>query len=143
MNFEEIVNILAAKFFVILPIALTVLQIAPIKVNPWGAVFKWIGSNINGELHENLKLLEVKVERIRQDTEDRALTDMRWHILNFARSCRNGETHTSEQWQHVIAQARKYEKMVEDRDLDNGVIQENTRFIREIYNQLAKEGRIL
>ena len=34
--------------------AVTVIEIVPIKINPWKTLFHWIGNCINGELKESL-----------------------------------------------------------------------------------------
>lgn len=121
---------------------LSLIQITPLKLNPWDSILRWVGRRINGELEDKVGSLEGKVEDVRRDCEERAISDMRWHILNFAYTCRNSEDHTKEQWHHVLDQAKKYELYIEEHELDNGVIEEDTKYIRELYNRLSKEGRI-
>lgn len=102
----------------------TVLEISPIKINPW----KWIGNLIFGDVNKSLN-------ELKKDFEDNKADTMRWNILNFARSCRSGEEHSEEEWNHAIAQLKKYETLCEERHIENGVIEENAVFLRELYHK--------
>jgi len=142
MQLLELLQIIDVKILVVLPVLLTIVQIAPIKLNPWDNLFRWVGRKLNSEIHDKFEQLEERVEQVRKDTEERAIADMRWHILNFARTCRIGEEHTKEQWNHVLDQIEKYEKFIRDHDLTNGVIKQDTLYIRDLYTRLSNEGRI-
>lgn len=138
MQIKEISSIIVVSALIVF----SVIQIVPIKINPWDRILGWIGRKINGELEKKVTSLRDEVEHVRKDSEERAVSDMRWHILNFAYTCRNNEDHTKEQWNHVLDQAKKYEVYIKEHNLDNGVIEEDTKYIRELYNRLSKEGRI-
>ena len=49
----------------ILLAVLTVIQIAPIKINPWSALAKAIGRAINGEVIAKVDRLETEVQAMR------------------------------------------------------------------------------
>ena len=141
LSIFEIKDVSSVIVFVLFML-LSLIQIAPIKMNPWDKIFKWIGKRVNAELEAKVILLEQQIETTRKDNEERVISDMRWHILNFACACRNSETHTKEQWNHVLTQAKKYELYIKEHELDNGVIEEDTKYIRELYRNLSKEGKI-
>ena len=141
IDFVRIASTSATIWFVI-PALLTLIQITPIKINPWDTLLQWLGRKFVGELCGELERLERQIEQVQKDTEERIVTDMRWHILNFARRCRMNEHHTKEQWNHVLSQAKKYEIYITEHKLENGVIEEDTKYIRELYNKLSKEGKI-
>lgn len=108
--------------------AVTLVEIAPIKVNPWGALLKWVGNIINGDLKADLSTLK-------KDFEESKADSMRWNILNFSRSCRYGEEHSEEEWSHVISQIKLYEAFCEERKIENGVIEETSVYLRELYHE--------
>lgn len=108
--------------------AVTVVEIAPIKLNPWGALLKWVGDIINGDLKADLSTLK-------KDFEESKADSMRWNILNFSRSCRYGEEHSEEEWSHVISQIKLYEAFCEERKIENGVIEETSVYLRELYHE--------
>ena len=108
--------------------AITLIEIAPIKINPWAALFKWIGKMINGDLRE-------QVMELKRDFEKKNVEDMRWEILNFANTCRRGTNHSKDEWRHVMDQLYDYEKYTEKKGITNGVIEEDAHFLRELYHE--------
>ena len=108
--------------------AVTVIEIVPIKINPWKTLFHWIGTCINGELKESLS-------EMKRDFEETKAQDKRWHILNFANTCRNGVLHSKDEWQHVISELSEYEAYTEKKGITNGVIEEDAKYLRELYRE--------
>ena len=113
---------------------ITIFEITPIKVNPWKRIFKWIGTAINGELIKEIEHLKKDVSTIKNDQQEDNAENMRCRILSFARSCRRHEYHDTEEWNNIISQIKKYETYVEERGIDNGVIEENAAYLRELYH---------
>ena len=110
---------------------ITIFEVSPIKINPW----KWIGRAINSELIKKLDQVEKDVATIKKDQEEDNAENMRSQILSFAASCRRHEHHDAEEWNHIIAIIKRYETYVEERNIDNGVIEENAAFLRELYHK--------
>lgn len=115
--------------------AITLFEIVPIKINPWSTLFRWIGKAINGELKEQLSDLSSDVSELKSDFEMKKAEDMRWEILEFANTCRIGNEHSKDEWRHVMNQVSEYEEYTERKGITNGVIEEDTRFIRELYHE--------
>lgn len=115
--------------------AITLFEIVPIKINPWSTLFRWIGKAINGELKEQLSDLSSDVSELKSDFEMKKAEDMRWEILEFANACRIGNEHSKDEWRHVMNQVSEYEEYTERKGITNGVIEEDTRFIRELYHE--------
>ena len=109
---------------------MTFVEVVPIKIRPWTALFKWIGKIILGDLPQ-------EVSQLKKDFESKNADDMRWEILSFANGCRHKRRHTKEEWNHVIAQIRKYEKYVDDKGIVNGVIEEDSKYLRELYHDIS------
>ena len=110
---------------------ITIVEVVPIKLNPW----RWIGRAINGELLKKLEKVEQDVATIKKDQEEDNAENMRSRILSFAASCRRHEHHDAEEWNNIIAAIKKYETYVKERKIDNGVIEENSAFLRELYHE--------
>lgn len=115
--------------------AITLFEIVPIKINPWTTLFRWIGKAINGELKEQLSYLSSDVSELKSDFEMKKAEDMRWEILEFANTCRIGNEHSKDEWRHVMNQVSEYEEYTERKGITNGVIEEDTRFLRELYHE--------
>ena len=115
--------------------AITLFEIVPIKINPWTTLFRWIGKAINGELKEQLSDLSSDVSELKSDFEMKKAEDMRWEILEFANTCRIGNEHSKDEWRHVMNQVSEYEEYTERKGITNGVIEEDPRFLRELYHE--------
>lgn len=112
--------------------AITLFEVAPIKINPWKSLFKWIGNAIYGDMRKDLA-------ELKRDFEETKAQDKRWRILEFTRSCRNGVRHSREEWKHAISELAEYEQYTEEKGITNGVIEEDSKFLRELYHErLAK-----
>lgn len=140
MTLSEIINsITTSQMGWFLVLFLTLVEIAPIRINPWGALLKYIGKVTNGELNDKFDKLEGELKQFKRDFEVKNANDKRWDILDFSNSCRNGRKHGREEWEHVINQLKEYETYVEKHHIDNGVIEEETKYLREMYQErLAK-----
>lgn len=114
----------------------TIIQVAPIKVDPWSTLLSWIRRGILGEL-------ETDVKELKRDFDEEKVNSKRWNILDFANSCRNGRLHTREEWQHVIAQLKEYEVLTEVKGIENGVIEEEAKYLRKLYAERNEKNDFL
>ena len=117
-------------------ILLTLIQIAPIKINPWSAIAKAIGRAINGELIHEVKTVS---ENVDQNEIDR----LRWEILDFSNSCQNGRRHTKEEYGHIIKMHEKYEAILSRRHESNGQIDLAFEYITTLYKKCQIEHDFL
>lgn len=108
--------------------ALTLIQIAPIKLDPWSKVISFVRSELVGKLEKNMA-------ELRRDVDEEKADRLRWDILDFGNSCRNGRRHSREEWKHCIDQLEKYESFCEKRKIENGVIKEDGKYIRSLYQE--------
>lgn len=100
---------------------LTLIQIAPIKVNPWTAVAKALGKPINADVLNELEEVkktqrETKAqldERIRVEDERHADTQ-REKILRFNVELMRSLPHTREDFIEILATMTAYEHYCED-----------------------------
>lgn len=115
--------------------AITLIEIAPIKINPWKSLLKWIGKAINGDLQTQISDIKTEVSDLKKDYELKNADDMRWEILNFTNTCRRGVDHSKDEWRHVMNQLAKYEDYTERKKITNGVIEEDSKYLRELYHK--------
>lgn len=120
----------------------SLIQVSPIKWHPWTSLLQWVGKGVNHDVIVKLDETQCEIENLQNDFRNKKLDDMRWTILSFARTCRNKEVHSREQWEYVLNQAKQYEECVKEFKIRNGVVEEDTRYIREVYHELSKEGRL-
>ena len=113
--------------------AITLIEVTPIKLNPWKWLFTIIGNLLYGDMRKDIK-------ELKRDFEETKAQDKRWHILNFANNCRNGKLHSREEWNHVISELAEYEAYTEAKDITNGVIEENSKYLRALYQERIKRN---
>lgn len=131
----------------LLVIFLTIIQITPIKWNPWDSILTWLGKKLNAgvkkevdELKESVKEVEKKLDDHITESKVKDLKDTRRDILDFCSSSMNGQRHTQEQYRFVIKKCDEYELYVETNKIKNGEITSAIKEIRRRYDK-HKIGR--
>ena len=90
-------------------VVLTLLQIAPIKINPWSWLARAFGRAINSDLLREVKQTRKRLdEHIRIDDE-READRHRERILKFNNALLQGKHHTQEEFVDVLATIDSYE----------------------------------
>lgn len=94
-----------------------VVEIAPIKINPWGALARAIGKAMNHDLAEQLKEVEAKVELIgnefeahKERTYEKEASDNRRRILRFNDETLLNVNHSKEHFDNVLKDIDEYEE---------------------------------
>ena len=54
------------------------IQITPIKLNPWSAIFKWIGNIITADTRKDIKELKTSVDEQQKAIDDNEKDRIRW-----------------------------------------------------------------
>ena len=120
---------------VLLILLLSLVQISPVKLNPWDSIFGWIGKKTNGATQKRLDKLEKHIREM-------WINNHRQTILTFARECRADIEHSSDEWTNVLNVAEEYEKYVTENKVTNGIITQDTEYIRNLYQEMSREHRI-
>lgn len=101
-------------------ILLTLIQVSPIKVNPWSSLVKWFGKNLNTEVVSKVDKLEASItdltkkqEEAEARTEKRDIDLCRMRILRFADELRRGIDHSEEFFDQVLDDITDYKHYCE------------------------------
>ena len=113
-----------------------IIQIIPIKINPWSALLKWIGKLVTGNACGKIDNL---IKQVDENEKDR----IRWEVLDFANSCRNGRKHTRDEFQHIVALHDKYKKLLEKTKDTNGVFDVEYKYIQDLYAERLEKNDFL
>ena len=136
---EELIKIIQFRggfYALIFVVAAACFEISPIKINPVSSFLKWLGRKLNGELQGQL-------DRLAEDVDINRVEQIRWEILDFANSCRHKRKHTKDEFTHILQQHSKYEELTQKRGIENGVIDEEYKYIVELYNRCCHENSFL
>lgn len=128
-----------------------VIQVTPIiKCNPLTALFKWIGRLTTADVMKEIKTVQSDVLEIKENIDSQQQTidenerdRIRWEILDFANSCRNGRKHTKDEFEHIITLNGKYESLMQKSGETNGVYTMEYEYLMEIYRKCQRENSFL
>lgn len=139
---QHVVNDSGPIILIIL-IATTLIQISPIKINPWGSLFKWIGKQVNTEVIEKINKVESRLDKHVKESLEAELRTRRVSILDFSSSVIRGVNYHKEKFDFMIGECDNYEKYCQDNNIKNGVAEASIAEIRRIYSEHLKNGDFL
>ena len=124
----------------VLLVLMTLIQIAPIKVNPWSALGRVFNKDVLNEVQETRKALE---EHIRIDDE-RDADAHRQRILQFNNELLRNIPHTKEDFTEVLAEIDDYEKYCRDHpDYKNNRAVHAIAHIGKVYDERLEKHDFL
>lgn len=136
--YESFVTILA----VIFTLFCTIIQISPIKINPWDKMLGWIGDRFNSGMNKKIEKIDDRINSIEKDLnehiKDSAVKDLkeqRRYIINFVNEGLNDAEHSRESFEDVIKSCDEYEEYIIANNLQNGVITGSINAIRKKYEE--------
>lgn len=88
---------------------LTLIQIAPIKVDPWTAIFRVIGRAFNAEILKEMRDVRFKLDEHIKADDERNADEHRARILRFNNELIREIPHTKEEFIDVLADIDYYE----------------------------------
>ena len=94
----------------LLVLALTVIQVAPVKINPWSAIAKAIGRAINAEVLAELERTRIKLDDHIRTDDERAADMHRARILRFNQELIRQIPHTREEFIEVLTEIDSYQQ---------------------------------
>lgn len=127
-----------------LVVLLTLLQIAPIRVNPWSAIAKSIGRALNGEVLDRVDKLERDLNALRSAAEEREAVSCRARILHFGDETLHGTLHTREHFDQILRDLDSYERYCDEHpDFENNVTVLTSSRIKDIYKKCLENNDFL
>lgn len=120
-----------------------VIQITPIKVNPWSSLFKWVGKMVTADLNKKVDEINTSVLKLQNNIDENEKDRIRWEVLDFANSCRNGRRHTKDEFQHIIVLHDKYRIMLERTHDTNGVFDAEYEYVKKLYAERQEKNDFL
>lgn len=93
----------------LLAVLLTLVQIAPVKINPWSAIAKAIGKAINADVLRELDTVTQKLDTHIRVDDERNADSYRTRILQFNNELLREIQHTREDFIEILAVIDDYE----------------------------------
>lgn len=124
---------------------LTILvEVAPIKINPWSWLAKAAGRALNGEMLDKLSALERDVRQIKDDAARREAVMARTRILRFGDEILHKELHTKEHFDQTLRDITSYEQYCDDHpEFENSCAVLTIQKIKDTYMERLEKNDFL
>lgn len=143
VTMEEVKQALAYGGGVLL-LLMTLIQITPIKLNPWSWLGRVIGRAINGEVLDKVNKLAKDVQSIKEEDAEEWASLSRTHILRFGDELLHGVQHSKEHFDQILLDISKYETYCETHPAyKNNIANATIKQIKNTYQKCLDENHFL
>ena len=150
MTLQEIINSFTGNsgfWIVVIGIVLTLIEITPIKINPWS----WIGRLFNKDVMKKIDGLQKEVQDVkndmvnfREELDERNATACRTRILRFGDEILHGVPHSKEHYDQILLDIDSYEEYcLVHQEYKNNVAVATIRRIKNKYEEHLEEDSFL
>ena len=123
---------------------MTVVQISPIKIDPWSWLGRCIGRAINGEVLEKVEALSKDVKSNKAHDDENWASLSRSHILRFGDELLHGTGHSKEHFDQILLDISKYEEYCKDHpEYLNGRATATIKHIKKTYQKCLENNEFL
>lgn len=132
---------LAATAAVVLP---TIVQISPIKINPWSTLATAIGKAMNQELVDKVDHLQQSLDKHVASDDVRAVKQCRLRILRFNGEIMRGVKHTLEHFNDILDDITTYERYCDEHpEYENSKAVLAIENVKRVYLEYEKNNSFL
>lgn len=143
MTLQEIIDSILGGGGILL-VAMTIVQILPIKINPWGYIAKKIGKAINGEVIEKVDKLGNDLKDLRNECDIREANTCRSQILRFGDEILHGTPHSKEHYDNILLVISSYENYCANHpEYLNNVAVATIKYIKDMYQKHLEDNSFL
>ena len=135
----------------VLVVVLSLIEVTPIKVNPWSALAKWLGRAFNADVIAGLEAVKQSQAEARKQLDAHITTDekreadhCRARILRFNNELLRELPHTKEEFIEVLKDIDDYERYCRDhKDYANGRAVHAINNIGRVYDERLEKHDFL
>lgn len=130
---------------------LSIVQIAPIQIDPWTTFFSWIGKTINKDVLAELKTVKEdlngvhkELDSMKEAEEVREANAARNRILRFDDELRRKIDHSEEFWDQTLDDVTFYRSFCDSHDkYPNSKADYAMKNIEVTYHEVKKENKFI
>lgn len=144
MTTAEVLTVIQNGWVGWLALAMTLIQISPIKIDPWTFLLKLIGGAMNGDLIKEVKELRCDVLSLRKEIDEDKANACRTRILRFYDEIAHDVRHSKEHFDQTLMDINTYEVFCDHHpDFKNNIASMAIKRIKETYDQCGKDNTFL
>lgn len=122
----------------------TLIQIAPIKINPWSWLARAIGRAINAEVIQKVENLECDLQTLKKHTEEQTAKECRVRILRFGDEILHDVHHSKEHYDQILLDITDYNNYCKEHpEFKNNMTVITTSRIMSTYEQCLEDHSFL
>ena len=127
-----------------LVVILTIIQIAPIKVDPWSWLAQKIGKAMNKEVIEKVDKLDGDLAALRKECDEREATACRTRIMRFGDEILHDVRHSKEHFDQILLDITNYEVYCDTHPkFKHGIAVATIERIKQVYQKCIAENSFL
>lgn len=140
MSIQEIVTYSGGALLILM----TLVQITPIKINPWSAIGRALGNALNKDVIDKLEKVENRLNEHIDVGDERNADLCRIRVLRFNTELLKGIKHTKEEFDEILYNIECYEKYCHDHpDYKNNRMVHAIKNIYRVYDECMVEHSFL
>lgn len=144
MSTSDIITVIAGGGFGFIALLMTIIQIFPIKLDPWSWLFRKIGKIMNEEINTKVNSLEKGLKKLQISCDERAMNDCRTRILRFNDEILHKQRHTKEHFDQILVDISNYEMYCsEHKDYKNNIANLAIKHVKDTYINCEADGTFL
>lgn len=148
---EALKGVGLGNIVVIGAVLLSLVQITPLKINPWSHFFKWMGKLINGEVMDSIKDIKddldgvhKELESMKEKEELRDANNARNRILRFDDELRRKVEHSEEFYNQILDDVSFYRRYCNDHEsYPNAKADSAMQNIEDTYHKCKNENKFI
>ena len=129
---EQIIDILKYGIWIVFGSGF-VLELSPVKINPLSSLLGWIGKRLNKDVKNDISQMKLDMKSVKSELQDHIIQSQRRNILNFADELMRAEKKSKENFDNIISIHDRYNKFIEENELENGQVNLAFDYISAIY----------
>ena len=145
MSLESLnISDLLGGSFLLFALTSGLIEISPLKFNPWSCIARIIGRNVNGEVLAKVDKLEGDVHYLQTAFNERSAVDFRTRILRFGDEMLHGTKHTKDHFDQILDDVNRYElHCKKNPDFRNNMTHITVQQIKAEYARCLRENDFL
>ena len=143
MTFNDIALLLKDNSGVVALILVAVaslVEISPIKINPWS----WLGNTLNKGILTKLEKMENDVAEVKREVGESSAVTSRYRILRFDDEILHNVKHSKEHFDQILLDIDVYENFCKQHeDFKNNLAVMAINHIKQVYEKCSRENSFL
>lgn len=152
MGLAEFVKTITTGDITIAIIALiSLVQISPLKIDPWSHLLRWFGRSINGEvsrqigaINQHIKDVDVRLDDMMNLGKQKDAEAARNRILIFDDELRRHIDHSYEYFQQILADVDEYTRFCDEHEsYPNSKAEMAIKHIKDVYDKCKENDNFI